>query len=372
MTLRHDGRPTISVLMPMRDEEGNVEAALDSLARQTYPLELVDVLVFDGRSTDRTVAEVIDWAQRHPEVRLQCWDNPALLQAAAFNAGLRRCDGDLVFLMSSTHGDVDADYLATMVDALAADPDVWVAGGHSVAVGRTRWGDAVARAIESPVALGAPAWRRGGGATRDVDHVGYGLYRRGTFDRVGGFAEDLVINEDYELTWRIRAAGGRVRLCPSTHARYLTRDTPGRLARQYLVYGVHKARMLRRHPRSAKLRHLVPAVTVLAAALLAAATPRSARARRVAALCAGAYTALTAAAALQVSRDEPAQAARVAAAMALMHLCYGAGNLVGAFRSAAGPASPGGESNSEAADEAAGSPVLLWSWAAGARPVAAR
>jgi succinoglycan biosynthesis protein ExoA len=304
------------------------------------------------------VEEVIDWSRRHPDVRLRCWDNPARLQAAAFNAGLRRCDGDLVFVMSSTHGDVDPDYLTTMVAALAAAPDVWVAGGHSVAVGRTPWGDAVARAITSPVALGAPAWRRGGGTPRDVDHVGYGLYRREAFDRVGGFAEDLVINEDYEMTWRMRAAGGRVRLCPTAQARYLTRDTPRRLARQYLVYGLHKARMLRRHPRSTRLRHVVPAAAVVAAVALAVATPWSRRARRVAAIGTGAYTALTAAAALRVSADEPTQAPRVAAAMLVMHTCYGVGNVVGVWRSVA----PGSTTDAPVGGD--DEPVLLWSWAA--------
>ena len=48
----------ISVIIPARNEEKNIGACLDSLEKQSYPKELVEVLVVDDHSTDKT-AEII-------------------------------------------------------------------------------------------------------------------------------------------------------------------------------------------------------------------------------------------------------------------------------------------------------------------------
>ena len=47
-------RTRISVIIPARNEEQNIVSCLDSLARQTYPKDLYEVVVVDDHSTDRT------------------------------------------------------------------------------------------------------------------------------------------------------------------------------------------------------------------------------------------------------------------------------------------------------------------------------
>ncbi len=323
----------ISVVMAVRDEAGNVGAALDSLAQQTYPVEALELIVVDGRSEDATVDEVVAWSRAHPDVRLRVLDNPRRLQAAAFNIGLCEASAEMIFIMSSAHGEIDHDYIEKLYAAMSDDESIWVAGGHSRATGRTRWGDAVARAISSPFALGAPAWRMGT-SDADVDHVGYGLYRRHAFDAAGNFSEDLVINEDYELTYRIRRAGGRVRLVADAQARYLTRDTPRGLIRQYWTYGVYKALMLVRNPASAKLRHLAPAAFVATIVLLACASLRRGGqvTRRLTAALVSVYGAAVGVAARRACSDDMSMVAPTSAAIALMQLLYGAGNLFGLVR----------------------------------------
>jgi len=53
-----DHRTRISVIIPARNEEQNIVGCLDSLARQTYPKDLYEVVVVDDHSTDRTAAIV--------------------------------------------------------------------------------------------------------------------------------------------------------------------------------------------------------------------------------------------------------------------------------------------------------------------------
>src|SRR4051812_48653132 len=45
---------TISVIIPARNEAGNIQACLETIAKQTYPEQLFEVFVIDDHSTDDT------------------------------------------------------------------------------------------------------------------------------------------------------------------------------------------------------------------------------------------------------------------------------------------------------------------------------
>jgi succinoglycan biosynthesis protein ExoA len=106
-------------------------------------------------------------------------------------------------------------------------------------------------------------------ATEFVDTVPFGVFRKSLWTEVGGFNEQLLANEDYDFHYRIRQRGGRILLDTSGHSLYFARPTIKELARQYFRYGTWKAQMVKLHPRSLRLRHLVAPVFV-ASVLLSA------------------------------------------------------------------------------------------------------
>ena len=57
---------TISVIIPARNEEENIDALLKALQQQTYTSSLFEVIVIDDHSTDNTAAIV----KQFPHVRL--------------------------------------------------------------------------------------------------------------------------------------------------------------------------------------------------------------------------------------------------------------------------------------------------------------
>ncbi len=65
-----DAAPRVSVLIPARNEARNIAACVESLARQEYPADALEVLVLDDRSTDDTAAIVERLASAYPCVRL--------------------------------------------------------------------------------------------------------------------------------------------------------------------------------------------------------------------------------------------------------------------------------------------------------------
>ncbi len=60
-----EGMPktSISVIIPARNEEENIDALLKSILTQHYPKELVEIIVVDDNSTDTTAAIVKNYAQ---------------------------------------------------------------------------------------------------------------------------------------------------------------------------------------------------------------------------------------------------------------------------------------------------------------------
>jgi hypothetical protein len=82
-------------------------------------------------------------------------------------------------------------------------------------------------------------------------------------DKIGGYNESLLTNEDYEFNARIRKANGRVWLDPSIRSIYFARSTFMELIQQYWRYGFWKWRMLRRFPDTIRWRQALPPLFVL-------------------------------------------------------------------------------------------------------------
>jgi chlorobactene glucosyltransferase len=65
-----DDAPFITVIIPARDEETNIEHCLESLLAQDYPGSRLRVLVVDDHSADSTAAMVCSLAERYPRITL--------------------------------------------------------------------------------------------------------------------------------------------------------------------------------------------------------------------------------------------------------------------------------------------------------------
>ena len=146
-------------------------------------------------------------------------------------------------------------------------------GGRQNPVGTTAFERAVALATTTRLGTGGARYRVGG-PPGPVETVYPGTFRRAALDAAGAFDESRLGNEDYELNWRLRAAGGTVWFAPELVADCRPRGSFAALACQYCGYGRGKRAVLRRHPRSLGARQLAPPLLLLAlavSALLAAA-----------------------------------------------------------------------------------------------------
>ncbi len=261
--------PKISVIIPCRNEARTIEQVLEALSRQTFPAGRIEVIIADGRSTDGTREKIEGFARAHPGWALRWIDNPGLSAPAGLNAALREARGEIILRMDA-HAIPDPDYIDQCVKVFERTGSDGVGGGIDIQPGGGgTFARAIAAAVANPFATGGVRYRSGG-TEGEVDTVPFAAFRRDVFRRVGEFNEQVPVNEDYEFNYRVRAAGGKITFSPAIRSRYVARADLAALARQYFFYGHQKAVMLSFHPKSIRLRQLIPAFFAPSLVLLGA------------------------------------------------------------------------------------------------------
>lgn len=314
--------PFAAVIIPTLNEEAHIGALLALLVRDA-PERVVDILVADGGSQDRTAQIVSEMAAQDPRIRLVA--NPARLQAAGVNLAARQARPEASILVRiDAHAHYPADYVARLLDAMTASQADSVVV-RLVSVGQTCFQRAVAAVSNSPVGTGGSA-HRSGGASGFVDHGHHAAFDRATFERVGGYDERFAANEDAELDQRIARAGGRIWFAADIQVDYFPRATPRRLAQQYFRYGRGRAANVKKHRGGLRPRQAIPALLVAWSIAALLATPLTILPLATLGLY---LLAVIAAGAWLASRTRDRCVIAAPLAIAIMHYAWGAGFLIG-------------------------------------------
>lgn len=255
---------SVSVVVPCYNEANFIGKVLDNLADQ-YESDRYEIIVVDGRSEDRTREEIETFRSTRPELSVILVDNPARHIPAALNLGIAAARGGIIARMDA-HAVPSDGYVRRCVEVLR-QRDAGVVGMpcHVLPGADSLLARAIANAVSHPFGIGDAKYRLSQGAAlqETVDTVAFSCFRKSLWQELGGFNESLLTNEDYDFNYRVRLAGREVILDRSGHCDYFARTSFSDLATQYSRYGGWKARMIRLHPRSIKLRHLVAPAFVL-------------------------------------------------------------------------------------------------------------
>ena len=247
--------PKVSLLVPMRNEAGYIEQCLASIFAQDYPAERLEIWVLDGQSTDGSWRIVEQFFEGRPNCHLL--PNPKIIQAAGWNLGIAHSTGEIIGIVSA-HSVLAPDYVSKCVHYLTTTDACWV-GGMQRSVSDTVVGQAITLAMGSRFGIGNARYRYLEKAAY-VDIAWPGMFHREVVEQVGGFDEGFVKNQDDELLFRVRQAGGRVLLTPDIRTTYFGRSTLRGLFQQYFGYGFWRVRTVQKHRQIASWRHIVPAL----------------------------------------------------------------------------------------------------------------
>jgi len=253
------------IVVPTLNEARHIGALLEALLVEAEALD-ARIVVADGGSTDGTTSIVEQWALSAPRISLI--HNPQRIQSAAINLVVSKFGDEADYLIRiDAHGAYPPDYCRMLV-AEAIERKVVAVVVPMTTVGVAPFQRAVATAQNSAIGTGGSAHRTGK-SRGPVDHGHHALMRVDAFRAVGGYDPTFRFNEDAELDYRLRQAGGTIWLTDRTGMTYYPRSTPSGLFRQYFGYGGGRARNILKHRVVPRLRQLAP-LAILPVVLLAA------------------------------------------------------------------------------------------------------
>ena len=252
-------REKVSVLIPCRDEVQNIEACLNHIFNFDPPNGGFEVIVIDGMSTDGTREILSELKNQYSD--LFVIDNPGKTVPRAMNLGIQHAKGEYI-VRADVRCNHPKGYLCDLIklsERTGAD-DV---GGVLVPIsGKTYVQKSIALAYKSRIAMGG-ALRDRGDFVGETDTVYGGCFKRQRLLEIGMYDEEMVRNQDDELSFRLRERGGKIIQDGRIKIPYQTRNSFWNLFKQFMQYGYWKVTVIKKHPRQASLRHLLPAVLVL-------------------------------------------------------------------------------------------------------------
>jgi succinoglycan biosynthesis protein ExoA len=242
----------VSVVLPVINEEFYLQDAVNAILSQDF-LGSVEIILAVGPSIDLT--ESIATALHNKDPRIILVENPTGRTATGLNLAIKASRYPIIVRVDG-HAEIPKNYLSLAIEILQQTDAVNV-GGMMVAEGVTSFERVVARAMRSPFGVGASRFHTGGTAG-PVDTVYLGVFQKSALVAVGGFDEHFTRAQDWELNYRLRAAGGIVYFDPRLKVIYRPRPNFKALAKQYFGYGRWRRVVTRRHQGTVNLRYLAP------------------------------------------------------------------------------------------------------------------
>ncbi len=251
----------ISVILPIRNEEKYLADAVSAILAQHYDGKL-EVILAVAPSTDKTLEIAQQLHINDPRVVIV--DNPTGRTAAGLNLAIAASQYSIIVRVDG-HSNIPSNY-CQLVSELLENTGAVNVGGVMAAEGQSLFQRSVARAMRSPLGVGASRFHIGGSAG-EVDTVYLGAFRKEALVAIGGFDERFTRAQDWELNFRLRQAGGVIYFDPRLIVTYRPRSTIKALAKQYFEYGRWRRVISRRHQGTINYRYLAPPFTVAATTL---------------------------------------------------------------------------------------------------------
>jgi hyaluronan synthase len=120
--------PTVSFVIPCKNEEPSIGMTIDNCFRVKYPTQKLEVIVINDGSTDGTRAELLKAQQRHSALKIIDWEqNRGKRHAMA--AGFRQATGDIIIQLDSDSWIKPEDF-RTFIEPFR-DPEIGAVCAHA-------------------------------------------------------------------------------------------------------------------------------------------------------------------------------------------------------------------------------------------------
>jgi len=255
-TNRKEINSFVSVIIPCLNEEQFIARCLDSIIANDYPKDLLEILIVDGISKDRTRKIVESYIKQFPFIRIL--ENPKLVTPTALNIGIQNAKGSVIIIMGA-HNIYNSDYISKCAKYLY-EYNVDIVGGimKTVPGSDSYTNKGIVFALSHSFGVGNSYFRVGVKEPMLVDTVPFGCYKKEVFEKVGLFNENLIRNQDIDLSLRLKRMGGKILLVPDIISSYYARSNLKDLFKQNFMNGFWVIYSAKFTKRAFSLRHLIP------------------------------------------------------------------------------------------------------------------
>ena len=244
----------VSVIIPLLNEEKNIKNLINTIKRQDFPHNKMEIIFVDGNSTDHTV-DLIKEFMKDTDIAFEILENCERKTPISMNIGIKKAVGKYIIRFDG-HTLYNEKYIslclfyskktnADNVGCLIKNQ------GHGIV------GKAIAAVLSSKFGVGNSDFRTSS-KSGYVDTVPFGCFKKDLFNRIGYFDESLLRSEDNEFNARIIKNGGNIFLFDEIENEYIPRDSIKSLlkmgynnGKEIIVTGIT-------HPGTIRIRHLVP------------------------------------------------------------------------------------------------------------------
>lgn len=249
---------SVSIIIPVYNEQNYLGEVFKSLDTQDYPHELTEIIFVDGNSQDNSKSILEEYSKKRQNVHI--YNNEKKIVPISMNIGIRNANNKFIIRLDS-HSKYNKDYVSKCVECLL-NTNADNVGGAIRLIGDLPVQKAIKLATTCSFGIGNSGFHY-----EDyegyVDTVYLGAYRKDIFDKIGLYDEELVRNQDDELNYRLIKSGGKIFLSKEIISYYYPRPSLSKLWKQYYEYGYWKVRVIQKHKTPASIRHLVPGTFVI-------------------------------------------------------------------------------------------------------------
>lgn len=244
------------------NEEDFLPNLLLDMKAQKYPHELIELVLIDSNSTDRTKEIMEEFKKINTEFySIQILDNTKKSQASGWNVAIRNFTGDVLARIDA-HTKVTPEYSEKVMQNIQAGENVVGGIRPCLIKNNTPWSNVLLQVENSLFGSNINLSRRSQ-EKKYVKSMFHAAYRKEVFNKVGLFNEQLLRTEDNEFHYRVRKAGYNLCYDPSIITYQFARSDFKRMIKQKYGNGFWIGLTLKICPRCISVYHLVPFVFVL-------------------------------------------------------------------------------------------------------------
>jgi glycosyltransferase involved in cell wall biosynthesis len=116
--------PSISFIIPTYNEEKNIEICLNSIIKQTYPLEKIEIIIIDDDSKDNTIS-IVKKIMSNTKIKMKILNNGHHNAEFGKSIGIRNSNAEIIVLLDADNEIAQENWLRKMVTPLIKNPEIF-------------------------------------------------------------------------------------------------------------------------------------------------------------------------------------------------------------------------------------------------------